>query len=133
MKMGQQVTFFTQKDVQLTFFFYFKYIYRAESTFDKGNIQHEKRNHFREQWDLKTQKFSRNLFSPIELFQCDIFRDEISLIGKAQGGKNQVELKLPALLPLVRTVVIEFRMSYREVFNHGQFNETTMHCRYMKR
>ena len=83
--------------------------------------------------NFKTQMFSSNLFSPIELFQCDIFRDEISLIGKAPGGKNQVELELPALLPLVRTVVREFRMSYREVFNHSQFNETTMHCRYMKR
>ena len=98
-----------------------------------GNIQHEKRNFFREQWEIQTQMFSSNLFSPIELFHRDIFRDEISLIGEAQGGKNQVELELPALLPLVRTVVIEFRMSYREVFNHSQSNELGMHCRYMKR
>ena len=83
--------------------------------------------------NIKTQMFSSNLFSPIELFHRDIFRDEISLIGEAQGGKNQVELELPALLPLVRTVVIEFRMSYREVFNHSQSNELGMHCRYMKR
>ena len=76
-----------------------------------------------EQRDFQTQKFSSNLFSPIELFQCDIFRDEISLIGEAQGRKNQVELELPALLPLVRTVVIEFRMSYRELFNHSQLTE----------
>ena len=106
---------------------------RAESTFGKGNIQHGNVIFPDTNGNFKAQMFSSNLFSPIELFQCDIFRDEISLIGKAQGGKNQVELKLPALLPLVRTVVIEFRMSYREVFNHGQFNETTMHCRYMKR
>ena len=85
--------------------------------------------------NFKTQMFSSNLFPPIELFHRDIFRDEISLIGEAQGGKNQVELELPALLPLVRTVVIEFRMSYtyREVFNHSQFNEMRIHCRYMKR
>ena len=85
--------------------------------------------------NFKTQMFSSNLFSPIELFHRDIFRDEISLIGEAQGGKNQVELELPALLPLVRTVVIEIRMShtYREVFNHSQFNEMRIHCRYMKR
>ena len=100
-----------------------------------GNIQHEKRNFFREQWEIQTQMFSSNLFSPIELFHRDIFRDEISLIGEAQGGKNQVELELPAFLPLVRTVVIEIRMShtYREVFNHSQFNEMRIHCRYMKR
>ena len=73
--------------------------------------------------NFKTQMFSSNLFSPIELFHSDIFRDEISLIGEAQGGKNQVELELPALLPLVRTVVIEFRMSYRELFNHSQLHE----------
>ena len=48
MKMGQQITFFTQKNVQLTFFLDYKNIYRAESTFDKGNIQHVKRNFFRE-------------------------------------------------------------------------------------
>jgi len=48
---------------------------------------------------------SRILFSSIELFHCDIFRDKISLIGEAQGGKNQVKLELPALLPLVRTAV----------------------------
>ena len=76
-----------------------------------------------EQRDFQTQKFSSNLFSPIELFHCHIFRDKISLIGEAQGGKNQVELELPALLPLVRTEVIEFRMSYRDVFNHSQFYE----------
>ena len=99
--MGQQVTFFTQKDVQLTFFLDYEYIYRTESTFEKGNIQHEKRNFFREQCEIQTQMFSSNLFSPIELFHRDIFRDEISLIGEAQGGKNQVELELPALLPLV--------------------------------
>ena len=40
--MGQQVKFFTQKDAQLTFFLDYKNIYRAESTFDKGNIQHVK-------------------------------------------------------------------------------------------
>ena len=72
---------------------------------------------------------SRNLFSSIELFHCDIFRDEISLIGEAQGGKNQVELELPALLPLVRTVVIEFRMSYRELFNHSQLTEMEIHMK----
>ena len=83
--------------------------------------------------NFKAQMFSSNLFSPVELFHSDIFCDEISLIGEAQGGKNQVELELPALLPLVRTVVIEFRMSYREVFNQSQFNEMRMHCRYMKR
>ena len=39
---------FHTKNVKLTFFLDYKNIYRAESTFDKGNIQHVKRNFFRE-------------------------------------------------------------------------------------
>ena len=42
------------------------------------------------------------LFSPIEFFHGHIFCDEISLIGETRGGKNQVKLELPPLLPLVR-------------------------------
>ena len=45
------------------------------------------------------------LFSPIEFFHCDIFGDEVSLIGEARWGKNQVKLELPALLPLVRAEI----------------------------
>ena len=96
--MGQQVTFFTQKDVQLTFFFYFKYIYRAESTFDKGNIQHEKRNFFRRTTGFSNTEVFQQFILSDRTFHRHIFCDEIWKDWRGPRGKNKVELELPALL-----------------------------------
>ena len=79
--MGQQVTFFTQKRCAINVPSRPNRGLSALLTreiFNVRNVIISENNGI-----FKTQKFSRNLFSPIELFHFDIFRDEISLIGEA--------------------------------------------------